>query len=109
MTRSTTGGGTNGCEESLGVIPKALRRRSAFTIERTSADAVNALKKLVFCRIKGKVDEVFGTPLPKDLITDAIQNSEYFKKYSEMVARKSRKPTTMTNEEGRKKKKALEA
>ncbi|GKE14818.1 hypothetical protein Tco_1422395, partial [Tanacetum coccineum] len=35
---------------------------------------------------KGGVDEVFGMPIPKDLITNAIQNSEYYKKYLEMAA-----------------------
>ncbi|GJT99498.1 retrovirus-related pol polyprotein from transposon TNT 1-94 [Tanacetum coccineum] len=35
---------------------------------------------------KGGVDEVFGMPIPKDLITSAIQNSEYYKKYLEMAA-----------------------
>ncbi|GKB23359.1 hypothetical protein Tco_0862760 [Tanacetum coccineum] len=48
-------------------------------------------------------------PIPKDLITDAIQNSEYYKKYLEMAARKPRQPTTMTSEEVKKKKKALKA
>ncbi|GKE28249.1 hypothetical protein Tco_1443633, partial [Tanacetum coccineum] len=58
---------------------------------------------------KGGVDEVFGMPIHKGLITEAIQNLEYYKKYMEMVARKPRQPTTMTDEEGGKKKKALKA
>ncbi|GJT93713.1 hypothetical protein Tco_1082558 [Tanacetum coccineum] len=37
---------------------------------------------------KGKKDEVFGMPIPKELITEAIQKSEYYKKYVEMAARK---------------------
>ncbi|GJR12677.1 hypothetical protein Tco_0795329 [Tanacetum coccineum] len=49
---------------------------------------------------KGGLDEVFGMPIPKDLITDGIRNSEYYEKYMEMAARK---PTTVTYEEGRKK------
>ncbi|GJS44470.1 hypothetical protein Tco_0569513 [Tanacetum coccineum] len=53
---------------------------------------------------KGKVDEVFGMSIPKDLITDAIQNSEYYKKYLEMASRKPRQPTTMTGKEVEKKK-----
>ncbi|GKB76267.1 hypothetical protein Tco_0943162 [Tanacetum coccineum] len=53
---------------------------------------------------KGGVDEVFGMRIPKDLITDVIQNSEYYKKYMEMSARKPRQPTTMIDEEGGKKK-----
>ncbi|GKD28366.1 hypothetical protein Tco_1239144 [Tanacetum coccineum] len=58
---------------------------------------------------KGGVYEVFGMPIPKDLITDAIQNSEYYKKYLEMATRKPCQPTTMTSEEVEKKKKALKA
>ncbi|GJR22547.1 retrovirus-related pol polyprotein from transposon TNT 1-94 [Tanacetum coccineum] len=54
---------------------------------------------------KGGVDEVFGMPIPKDMITDAIWNSEYYKKYMEMAARKPRQPTTMTGEEVEAKKK----
>ncbi|GJS87620.1 monodehydroascorbate reductase [Tanacetum coccineum] len=57
----------------------------------------------------GRVDEVFGMRIPKDLITDAIRNSEYYKKYLEMDAGKPRQPTTMTGEEAEKKKKALKA
>nr|GEY98084.1 hypothetical protein [Tanacetum cinerariifolium] len=53
---------------------------------------------------KEGVDEVFGIPIPKDLIINAIQNSEYYKKYLDMVARKPRQLTTMTDEEGGKKK-----
>ncbi|GKA71806.1 hypothetical protein Tco_0778022 [Tanacetum coccineum] len=52
---------------------------------------------------KGKKDEVFGMPIPKELITKAIQNSAYYQQYLEMVARK---PTT---KEGRQKKTAFEA
>ncbi|GJY80644.1 hypothetical protein Tco_0493395 [Tanacetum coccineum] len=58
---------------------------------------------------KGGVDEVFGMPIPKDVITDAIRNLEYYKKYLDMVARKPRQPTTVTDEEVGKKKKAPEA
>ncbi|GKA09844.1 hypothetical protein Tco_0689277 [Tanacetum coccineum] len=55
---------------------------------------------------KGGLDEVFGMPNLKDLITDGIRNSEYYKRYLEMAARKPRQPTTMIDEEGGKKKKA---
>ncbi|GJU83797.1 hypothetical protein Tco_1286162 [Tanacetum coccineum] len=55
---------------------------------------------------KGGLYEVFGMPIPKDLITDAIRNLENYKTYLEMAARKPRQPTTMTNEEGGKKKKS---
>ncbi|GJX53959.1 hypothetical protein Tco_0282328, partial [Tanacetum coccineum] len=58
---------------------------------------------------KGGVDEVFGMAIPRDMITDAIPNSEYYKKYLEMAARKPRQPTTKTGEEVGKKKKAPEA
>ncbi|GJT86814.1 hypothetical protein Tco_1068531 [Tanacetum coccineum] len=51
---------------------------------------------------KGKKDEVFGMAIPKDLIIEAIQNSEYFDKYVEMAVRKTRKPTS--EEVGKKKK-----
>ncbi|GKC04958.1 retrovirus-related pol polyprotein from transposon TNT 1-94, partial [Tanacetum coccineum] len=37
---------------------------------------------------KGEKDEVFGMPIPKELITEAIQRSEYYKQYVEMAARK---------------------
>ncbi|GKB62907.1 hypothetical protein Tco_0919093 [Tanacetum coccineum] len=40
---------------------------------------------------KGKKDEVFGKPISKELITEAIRNSSYYQQYLEMVARK---PTT---------------
>ncbi|GKD79523.1 hypothetical protein Tco_1342144 [Tanacetum coccineum] len=37
---------------------------------------------------KGEKDEVFVKPVPQELITEAIQNSEYYEKYLEMAARK---------------------
>ncbi|GKF82176.1 hypothetical protein Tco_0243832, partial [Tanacetum coccineum] len=55
------------------------------------------------------VYEVFRMPILKDLITDAIRNSEYYKKYLEMAACKPRQPTIVIDEEGGKKKKAPEA
>ncbi|GKE11814.1 hypothetical protein Tco_1415365 [Tanacetum coccineum] len=55
---------------------------------------------------KGELDEVFGMPIPIDLITDVIRNSEYYQRYLEMVARKPRQATTLTDEESGKKKKA---
>nr|GEW18384.1 hypothetical protein [Tanacetum cinerariifolium] len=54
---------------------------------------------------KGGMDEVFGRPIPKDLITNAIRNSEYYEKYLKMAARKPCQPKRMTDEEGGKKKK----
>ncbi|GJT92433.1 hypothetical protein Tco_1081278 [Tanacetum coccineum] len=38
---------------------------------------------------KGEKDEVFGKPIPKDLITEAIQQSPYYQQYLEMADRKS--------------------
>nr|GEW27677.1 hypothetical protein [Tanacetum cinerariifolium] len=58
---------------------------------------------------KGGVDEVFRMPILKDMITDVIQNSEYYKKYLEMASRKPRQLTTVIDEEGGKKKKAPKA
>ncbi|GJV95987.1 hypothetical protein Tco_1547564 [Tanacetum coccineum] len=49
---------------------------------------------------KGGVDEVFGMHIPKDLITDAIRNSESCMKYLDMAARKPCQPTSVTDEEG---------
>ncbi|GJW80620.1 hypothetical protein Tco_0144595 [Tanacetum coccineum] len=46
------------------------------------------------------VDEVFRMHIPKDLITDAIRNSESCKKYLDMAARKPCQPTSVTDEEG---------
>ncbi|GKD27881.1 hypothetical protein Tco_1234095, partial [Tanacetum coccineum] len=53
---------------------------------------------------KGGLDEVFGMPIPKDLLTDVIRNAEYYQKYLEMAVRKPRQPTTITDEESVKKK-----
>ncbi|GJT41786.1 retrovirus-related pol polyprotein from transposon TNT 1-94 [Tanacetum coccineum] len=57
----------------------------------------------------GELDQVFGMPIPKDLITNVIRNSEYYQRYLKMAARKPRQATTVTDEEGGKKKKALPA
>ncbi|GKC72254.1 hypothetical protein Tco_1118137 [Tanacetum coccineum] len=58
---------------------------------------------------KGEVDKVFRMPIPKDLITDAIRNLDYYKKYLEMAAHNPRQLTTMTGEEVGKKKEAPKA
>ncbi|GKE96038.1 hypothetical protein Tco_1580893 [Tanacetum coccineum] len=52
---------------------------------------------------KGKKDEVFGMPILKELITEAIQRSEYYKQYVEMAAHK------VQEKEGGKKKTAPKA
>ncbi|GJR20494.1 hypothetical protein Tco_0969021 [Tanacetum coccineum] len=58
---------------------------------------------------KGGVDEVFEMPILKDMLTDAIQNSNCYKKYLEMASRKPRQPTTMIGEEVGRRKKASQA
>ncbi|GJR18374.1 hypothetical protein Tco_0966901 [Tanacetum coccineum] len=40
---------------------------------------------------KGETDEVFGMAIPKQLITQAIQQSSYYPKYLEMVAKNTKK------------------
>ncbi|GJU51690.1 hypothetical protein Tco_1221245 [Tanacetum coccineum] len=45
---------------------------------------------------KGEKDEVFGKPILKELITEAIQTSPYFQQYLDMVARK---PTAKRDEQ----------
>ncbi|GJW41424.1 hypothetical protein Tco_0067269 [Tanacetum coccineum] len=40
---------------------------------------------------KGEIDEVFGMEIPKTLITEAIQQSSYYPKYLEVVAKNTRK------------------
>ncbi|GKB58787.1 hypothetical protein Tco_0914973 [Tanacetum coccineum] len=40
---------------------------------------------------KGEIDEVFGMAIPKPLITEAIQQSSYYPKYLEMVAKNTKK------------------
>ncbi|GJS35404.1 hypothetical protein Tco_0533786 [Tanacetum coccineum] len=40
---------------------------------------------------KGETDEVFGMAIPKQLITQAIQQSLYYPKYLEMVAKNTKK------------------
>ncbi|GJZ00567.1 hypothetical protein Tco_0517996 [Tanacetum coccineum] len=38
---------------------------------------------------KGEKDEFFGIPIPKELIIEAIQQSEYYQQYVEMAARRT--------------------
>ncbi|GJX13583.1 hypothetical protein Tco_0205341 [Tanacetum coccineum] len=45
---------------------------------------------------KGEKDEVFGKPIPKELITEAIQTLPYYQQYLDMVARK---PTAKRDEQ----------
>nr|GEX06732.1 ribonuclease H-like domain, reverse transcriptase, RNA-dependent DNA polymerase [Tanacetum cinerariifolium] len=80
-----------------------LSQEPMSTMQNSFGKSLYSNLKFVF---KGEVDEVFGMLIPKDLITDTIRNSEYYKKYLEMAACKPRQPTTVTHEEGGKKKKA---
>nr|GEV55116.1 integrase, catalytic region, zinc finger, CCHC-type, peptidase aspartic, catalytic [Tanacetum cinerariifolium] len=49
----------------------------------------------------GKVDEVFGMPIPNELISNNIRNAPYYNAYIEMVAKHDRKVTA--EKEGKKK------
>nr|GEU94138.1 hypothetical protein [Tanacetum cinerariifolium] len=55
--------------------------------------------------VNRELDEVFRMHIPKDLISDAIRNSEYYHNYLEMAYRKLCQATIVTDEEGGKKKK----
>ncbi|GJZ44085.1 hypothetical protein Tco_0591340 [Tanacetum coccineum] len=50
---------------------------------------------------KGEVDEVFGMPIPNELISNNIRNAPYYNAYLEMVAKHDQKVTT--EKEGKKK------
>nr|GEX09644.1 hypothetical protein [Tanacetum cinerariifolium] len=50
---------------------------------------------------KGKIDEVFGMPIPDELILNNIKNAPYYNAYLEMVAKHDRKMST--KKEGTKK------
>nr|GEU54433.1 copia protein [Tanacetum cinerariifolium] len=65
-----------------------IHRRPRSSVHVTSDDFLLGNLKFV---PKGEKDEVFGKPVLKELITEAIQNSSYYQQYLEMVARK---PTT---------------
>nr|GEX62064.1 hypothetical protein [Tanacetum cinerariifolium] len=56
---------------------------------------------------KGKIDEVFGMQIPKELITDNIRNAPYYNTYLEMVAKHEQK--IVAEKEGGKKKTAPKA
>ncbi|GKD90319.1 hypothetical protein Tco_1365826, partial [Tanacetum coccineum] len=80
-----------------------IHKRHHYPLHNTAYDySIDNLKFVP----KGEVDEVFGMPIPKDLITNTIRNLEYYKKYLEMAARNPRQPTNVTDEEGGKEKKA---
>ncbi|GJX53987.1 hypothetical protein Tco_0282356 [Tanacetum coccineum] len=80
-----------------------IHRRPQSPIHITANDYLLGNLKFVS---KGGVDEVFGMPIPKDLITNSIRNSKFYEKYLKMAARKPRQLTIMTDEKGGKKKKA---
>nr|GEV27842.1 hypothetical protein [Tanacetum cinerariifolium] len=50
---------------------------------------------------KGKVDEVFGMPIPNELISNNIRNAPYYNAYLEMVAKHDQK--VAAEKEGKKK------
>ncbi|GJR57966.1 hypothetical protein Tco_1500128 [Tanacetum coccineum] len=50
---------------------------------------------------KGKIDEVFGMPIPNELISNNIRNASYYNAYLEMVAKHDQK--VATEKEGKKK------
>ncbi|GJR89215.1 hypothetical protein Tco_0213226 [Tanacetum coccineum] len=70
-----------------------LHRRPGSPVHVTGDDFLLGNLKLV---PKGEKDEVFGKPIPKELITEAIKNSPYYQQYLEMVARK---PTAKKGEQ----------
>ncbi|GJR96973.1 hypothetical protein Tco_0269147 [Tanacetum coccineum] len=65
-----------------------IHRRPRSPVHVTGDDFLYGNLKFV---PKGEKDEVFGKPIPQELIMEAIQNSPYYQQYLEMVARK---PTT---------------
>ncbi|GKB15715.1 hypothetical protein Tco_0849638 [Tanacetum coccineum] len=62
-----------------------IHRRPGSSVHVTDDDFLLGNLKFV---PKGEKDEVFGKSIPKELITEAIQNSSYYQQYLEMVARK---------------------
>ncbi|GJS13385.1 hypothetical protein Tco_0407857 [Tanacetum coccineum] len=62
-----------------------IHRRPGSPVHVTGDDYLLGNLKFV---PKGEKDEVFGKPIPKELITKAIRNSSYYQQYLEMVARK---------------------
>ncbi|GJW77050.1 hypothetical protein Tco_0138732 [Tanacetum coccineum] len=50
---------------------------------------------------KGEIDEVFGMPIPNELISNNIRNASYYNAYLEMVAKHDQK--VATEKEGKKK------
>ncbi|GJV64374.1 retrovirus-related pol polyprotein from transposon TNT 1-94 [Tanacetum coccineum] len=67
--------------------------------ENLKAQIVEKMKCVTMDSIKPKVltlDKVFGKPIPKELITEAIQTLPYYQQYLDMVARK---PTAKRDEQ----------
>nr|GEV33490.1 integrase, catalytic region, zinc finger, CCHC-type, peptidase aspartic, catalytic [Tanacetum cinerariifolium] len=50
---------------------------------------------------KGKIDEVFGMPIPDEMISNTIRNAPYYNAYLEMVAKHDQK--VVVEKEGKKK------
>nr|GEW05744.1 hypothetical protein [Tanacetum cinerariifolium] len=62
-----------------------IHKRHVSPVHVTGDDFVLGNLKFV---PKGEKDEVFGNPILKELITEAIQQSPYYQQYLEMAARK---------------------
>ncbi|GJS57497.1 hypothetical protein Tco_0652281 [Tanacetum coccineum] len=65
-----------------------IHRRPESTVHHTGDDFLLGNLKFV---PKGETDEVFGMAIPKQLITEAIQQSSYYQKYLEMIAKNTKK------------------
>ncbi|GJX32756.1 hypothetical protein Tco_0242611 [Tanacetum coccineum] len=61
-----------------------IHRRPESAVHVTADDLLLGNFKFI---PKGKKDEVFGMPIPKHLITEAIHQSPYYQNYLDMVAR----------------------
>nr|GEY33303.1 hypothetical protein [Tanacetum cinerariifolium] len=81
----------------LGRIPN-IHQRSTSLFHLTEEDL--RLGNLKFVP-KGEVDEVFGMPIPNELISKNIRNAPYYSAYIEMVAKHNQ--TTAAKKEGNKK------
>ncbi|GJR07069.1 hypothetical protein Tco_0530053 [Tanacetum coccineum] len=65
-----------------------IHRRPDYAVHHTGDDFLLGNLKFV---PKGETFEVFGMAIPEPLITEAIQQSSYYPKYLEMVAKNTKK------------------
>ncbi|GJV89110.1 hypothetical protein Tco_1533048, partial [Tanacetum coccineum] len=70
-----------------------IQRRPESAVHHTRDDFLLGNLKFV---PKGETKEVFGMAIPKQLITEAIQQSSYYQKYLEMVAKNTKRDSTRT-------------